>query len=111
VLHSFCQLPDCADGDNPEWLQLDSVGTIFGNTYFGGGNDRDQSGYGGGTLFRLKSKNYKVLHAFCSRPNRRDGEYPISGFAISGSGSLFGTTPDGGQNAFYGGGTAFELTP
>jgi hypothetical protein len=111
VLHSFCQLPDCADGDSPQALQLDPAGNIFGATYYGGGNDRDMNGFGGGTLFQLKGKNYKRLHAFCSKPNCSDGEYPIAGFAIGSGGAVYGTTPEGGRDAYYGEGTVFQFTP
>jgi uncharacterized repeat protein (TIGR03803 family) len=111
VLYSFCQSPDCADGVVPTSIQLDSSGTIFGDTFYGGGNDQDQYGDGGGTIFQLKGKNYKVLHAFCSKSDCSDGEYPLASLAIGSDGRLFGVTPDGGRGALSTAGTVFELSP
>lgn len=110
VLYSFCQQTDCADGASPDSIQLDPDGNLLGTTYYGGGNDIDQYGYGGGTVFELTGNTYNVLHAFCSQPDCTDGETPISGFAIGSGGTLFGTTPNGGLNT-YGKGVAYAISP
>jgi len=50
-----------------------------------------------------------VLYSFCSQtPFCTDGAYPLGGLIFDAAGNLYGTTAEGG---FYGGGTAFELTP
>ena len=78
---------------------------------YGGGNDGDADGCGGGTAFQLSGKRYKVLHAFCSKPDCADGEYPTTGLAVGAAGELFSVTFNGGNHAINGAGTVFELTP
>jgi uncharacterized repeat protein (TIGR03803 family) len=38
VLHSFCEQPDCLDGEYPSGLSLMPSGTIYGTTVYGGAN-------------------------------------------------------------------------
>ena len=50
----------------------------------------------------------KILYNFCSRPSCADGATPLAALIADASGSLYGTTLDGGA---HGGGTVFQLTP
>src|SRR6185437_5622706 len=111
VLYNFCELADCADGVFPQSVQQNSNGTILGTTYRGGGNDGDADGYGGGTVFQMSGKRYKVLHAFCSKRECRDGEYPTTGLAVGAAGALFSVTFNVGNHVINGAGTVFKLTP
>jgi hypothetical protein len=113
VLYTFCTLADCIDGSNPEAAPImDSSGNLFGTTQWGGGNDIDGSGLGGGTVFEISGSSMIPLYSFCAQANCTDGEYPIAPLAIDASGNLFGTTSQGGPSEVANaGGTVFELTP
>jgi uncharacterized repeat protein (TIGR03803 family) len=109
VLYAFCPQKHCRDGLAPlAGVSIDSVGNIFGTTAYGGGNDIDQGGLGGGTVFELSGAELSVLHSFCALPNCADGEYPVAQPSITSSGQLYGTTEGGGQFGF---GTLFEVAP
>jgi uncharacterized repeat protein (TIGR03803 family) len=114
VLHNFCSLSSCADGNQPIGdLTLDAAGDLLGATTFGGGNRIDRNHWGGGVVFSLKGK-LSVLYAFCAQAGCSDGEYPSAGMIADPSGNLFGTTSQGGAGAYrddHIGGTVFELTP
>jgi uncharacterized repeat protein (TIGR03803 family) len=125
VLYSFCPRgqPHCTDGAWPQsGLIMDKSGDLYGTTTAGGiypsGSPLQ---FGGGTVFELipnagRTKwTEKVLHSFCSQSgaNCVDGAVPPGGVIIDSSGSLYGTTREGGANATVPGraGTVFELIP
>ncbi len=117
VLYEFCKKADCRDGLSPNGeFALTLGGDLLGTTSFGGGNDIDVNGQGGGVVFELSpdsdSYTYKVLHSFCSEAECADGEYPLAPPTLDASGSLVGTTSLGGE---FGnnvvGGTVFQLKP
>jgi len=109
ALYSFCIQPDCADGQEPfSPLILDSSGDFFGSTQFGGGNDGDGYGDGGGTVFKLSGSDLQVLYSFCALPHCADGNYPRGSLARDAAGHIFGTTSTGGEDQL---GTVFELIP
>lgn len=99
VLHSF----DKTDGWNPtKALVMDAVGNLYGTTYNGGAHSA-------GTVFELArgtgdTWQEQVIHSFFPRPST-DGSNPDGGVIIF-SGTLFGTTYNGGA---YGYGTVFQL--
>jgi uncharacterized repeat protein (TIGR03803 family) len=112
VLYTFCSRDSlCSDGEEPidtGGLVLDSSGNLFGTANQGGGE------YQLGTLFELKisSKTLRTLYSFC--PTNfpcLDGALPESGLIQSASGTLYGTTTDGGENENNAGGTVFEIKP
>lgn len=114
VLYSFCSLSDCTDGDGPGEgpLALDASGNIYGTTYFGG---KYPCGVGGcGLVYKLDSTGHEtVLYNFTGG---NDGAYPYSGLAIDKTGTLYGTTEEGGDlscpvNNPFGCGVVFRLTP
>jgi uncharacterized repeat protein (TIGR03803 family) len=103
VLHGFCSLPKCADGEEPHTgVIFDSSGSLYGTT-FGGGPA------GKGTVFKLapSSSGWKetVLYSFCSLQNCNDGSEPY-GVVFDMAGSLYGTTSGGGTSGY---GTVFEV--
>jgi uncharacterized repeat protein (TIGR03803 family) len=102
VVYSF----DGADGYEP-WGTLikDKNGGLYGTTYAGGANDE-------GVVFMLSASGGKwtetVLHEFNS--SNEDGANPRAGLAWGSSGTLYGTTAEGGTPGYPGVGTVFELT-
>lgn len=111
VLHSFCQVANCTDGDAPNGLLMDVNGNLFGTTEYGGAN-------GWGAIFRLipngNGSQYSVIYNFCSQPNCADGGEPLSELILDENENLYGTTHYGGGNNIdrdqEGGGTAFRLS-
>jgi uncharacterized repeat protein (TIGR03803 family) len=107
VLYDFCSLSACADGESPTVgpLAMDSLGNIYGTTFFGGAEDD-------GVVFKLDASGKEtVLHNFTSAA---DGANPLAGLAIDNSGNLYGTAQVGGDTSCYpphGCGVVFELTP
>jgi hypothetical protein len=118
VLHGFKGVAPGAqfgDGANPNGgLVLDSTGTIYGTTYFGGNNQkgRCEGGVGGtgcGIVFALQPPatkggvwTEKLLHRF----NGQDGSNSAASVVFDGNGNLYGTTYFGPPNGF---GLVFKL--
>ncbi len=114
VLHNF---PGTAsgkqDGDGAEpngGLVLDSKGTIYGTSYFGGNGAAVCGSIGCGTVFSLsppakqgEAWTEKIIHRFSGQ----DGAEPTSGIMLGTSGTLYGTTRGG----IHGYGCAYELAP
>ncbi len=96
------------DGYEP-WGTLirDKNGALYGTTYAGGTYDV-------GTAFELSPAGGKwtesVLHTFQFDNGSNDGNNPIAGLRWGPSGSLYGTTSEGGTPGYPGVGTVFELT-
>jgi uncharacterized repeat protein (TIGR03803 family) len=90
ALYSF----DCySTGKNPYGgITFDAHGNLDGTTVSGGGSC---NGYGCGLVFQLDGSSEAVLHDF----DGADGSGPGGGVAIDKSGSLYGTTPDGGADS------------
>jgi uncharacterized repeat protein (TIGR03803 family) len=114
VLYSFCSLAKCADGDTPYYnLIFDKAGNLYGTASSGGGVSC--SGHGCGVVFELTphsdgSWTESVLYSF---RGGTDGAYPFAGLIFDGTGSLYGTTPSGGNlsDCINGCGVVFKLTP
>jgi len=120
VLFSFGAPPAPSRGGiNPSGtLVLDAKGNLYGTTTFGGhsSNCSNDGQTSCGVAFQLAPKAdgswaEKVLHAFTN--NGTDGAYPEP-MIFDAQGNLYGTTSSGGlygQEAWYFGGTALELSP
>jgi uncharacterized repeat protein (TIGR03803 family) len=106
VVHNFCSLADCADGQAPESSPiLGSDGNLYGTTYFGNGEDNS------GTVYSLTpSGTFGVVHTFSFHNtfdhSYNEGEDPIA-VVQDAHGNLFGTTYEGGT---FGQGNIFEIT-
>lgn len=112
VLYSFCSRSNCADGEEPGTgpLVRDSAGNLYGTTIFGG-TDRNCNGDACGVVFKLNpSGRETVLHSFTGGA---DGAFPFAGLVMSGSGSLYGTTLQGGARCYtsYTCGVVFRIIP
>jgi uncharacterized repeat protein (TIGR03803 family) len=108
VLHSFCSLANCADGDGgASGLLVDTADNLYGTASNGGT-------VGEGLLFELSPNAHKTkwteitLHSFCSVGGCTDGSFPGAGVIADGSGNLFGMTGYGGTPAA---GVVFKLVP
>jgi uncharacterized repeat protein (TIGR03803 family) len=88
-----------ADGRNPATaLATDSVGDIYGTTYFGGGADA-------GVVFKLKPNGKEVvLHSF---KRLDDGANPLGNLLIDDQDNVYGTANQGGNT---GNGTVFRIS-
>jgi uncharacterized repeat protein (TIGR03803 family) len=93
VLHEFCSLSGCADGNGPAaGLIIDAEGNLYGTTYYNG-----LFGLGAGVVFKVAPDGTEtVLHDFCSSGGCADGAFPAAGLTIDGFGNLYGTTITGG---------------
>jgi uncharacterized repeat protein (TIGR03803 family) len=116
VLHTFCSLTNCSDGENPyAGLIFDQAGNLYGATE-GGGN---QCFYNSscGVVFKLTPNSNgnwteSVLYSFCSLTNCRDGAYPEATTLIfDAAGNLYGTTGAGGPGGSGDCGVVFKLAP
>ena len=108
VLHNFCVVSPCADGESPISVMQARNGYLYGTTYGSRTN-----GYDFGTVFALTlNGTLTTLHSF-SGP---DGSYPVGALLQASNGNLYGTTSQGGSttscsDSFAGCGTVFEITP
>jgi hypothetical protein len=117
VLHRFVgvasgqQLGDGADPNGG--LVLDSKGSIYGTTYFGGSVKGECNGGSGGTgcgtVFEIippAKKDGAWAESVIYRFNGSDGATPAAGIIFNGTGHLYGTAFAGANN---GDGAVFEL--
>ena len=106
VLHSF---GSGGDGYTPSGIILVS-GALYGITQFGGTASSGPNN--GGTVFRLTNADGEwtetILYSFPGNFFGPDGDLPVGGLAIDGTGTLYGVTQAGGAS---GNGTVFALTP
>jgi hypothetical protein len=104
VLHKF---KSGTDGANPNGgLVLDSKGTVYGTTYYGGNYSGSCRGLGCGTVFKLTPPieeggawTENKIHVF----KDNDGTNPAAGLTFDAKGYLYGTT--------FSGSTVFRLAP
>jgi len=121
VLFSFGAPPAPSRGGTYPFgkLVLDSKGSLYGTTLYGGHSDNCDGGDGQtscGVAFQLAPKaggswTERVLHTFSN--NGTDGTFP-GPMVLDAAGNLYGTTGAGGPygdgSPFFGG-VAFELSP
>jgi hypothetical protein len=121
MLHAFAGGPagkKFGDGAEPNGgLVLDSEGSVYGTTYFGGDEAGECDGGGGGigcgTVFRLvppTKKGGAWTEKALQRFNGQDGDNPAAGVVFGGDRSLYCTTVGGGGGNFPSG-TAVQLVP
>ena len=103
------------DGSSPSGaLVFDKVGNLYGTTQKGGGSSScSESGYGCGVAFELTPQSggrwkETVLHRF---QNGSDGAVPNGSLILDSSGTIYGTTLEGGMAESDGCGTVFNIVP
>ncbi|MFL6689810.1 MAG: choice-of-anchor tandem repeat GloVer-containing protein [Alphaproteobacteria bacterium] len=101
VVHAFCSLGNCADGELPTGrLTMDAAGNLFGTTFVGGAQQ-------GGTVFQLTGGTHQVIFDFCSGACQGAASEPTEGVIFDDTGNLLGTAGGGKTNL----GVAYRLTP
>src|SRR5579863_558042 len=94
VLHSFTGESD--GGDPWAGLLMDSAGTLYGTTYYGGKIPCGGFQYGCGTVFKLnKYGKETVLHSFAGGT---DSGFPAGALVMDANGNLYGTTYGNGTD-------------
>ena len=93
-----------AGGDDPyAGLVLGTDGNFYGTTEVGG----EPYGAGDGTIFKIAPEGtLTTLYTFCTQANCADGAVPDSGMVQATDGAFYGTTTQGGTDAY---GTAYRL--
>jgi uncharacterized repeat protein (TIGR03803 family) len=112
VLHSFCSLAGCADGEAPYRgpLAIDASGNLYGTT--GSGGNRSCDGYGCGIIYKLDASGHEtVLYNFVGG---KDGAGPFPGVVMDKAGNLYGVAGRYGDAGCkdgdgYGCGLVFEI--
>jgi uncharacterized repeat protein (TIGR03803 family) len=104
--HVLYEFQGANDGGSPSTMIMDSTGTIYGTTSYGGEFNKNCP-LGCGVIFQLFPVNgtwaYKVLYAFHGAPH----ESPWGNLVQDASGNLFGLS--GAYSSGYG--DIFELSP
>lgn len=95
VLYDFGSKPYDATASTAP-LIFSKTGDLYGTSYYGGS-------FGGGAVFKLTHKasgwKERILYSFCPGGFPCvDGQHPFSGVVLDRSGSLYGTTTQGGGN-------------
>jgi len=113
VLHSFCSMPQCADGQYPSSaVVMDNAGNLFGATTSGGNGASCPDVGICGTIYTVSPNGGEsVVYNFCSKADCRDGSDPIGDLAANGTsifGTTFGTRVINSQDLY--GDNLFELT-
>src|SRR5580698_2725511 len=106
LLYPFNSSGSLSDGGQPEaGLTRDSVGNLYGTTFFGGlGTGCDIYYAGCGTVFKVDTSGTEtVLHVFSGAG---DGWNPTARLILDSAGNLYGTAGYGGT---YGQGTVFKI--
>jgi len=113
TLYTFCGMPNCPDGENPNaGLVLATDGNFYGTTTLGGT-------HGGGTVFRMTREGVlTTIYNFCAQQQVycNDGQAPQAALVQAKDGTLYGTTTEGGQPSSFqclttgGCGTVFKIT-
>jgi uncharacterized repeat protein (TIGR03803 family) len=114
VLYTFGTNGGVDDGSSPNGgLVFDTVGNMYGTTYFGGGSSLCIDGCG--TVFELSPVagggwTEKLLYTF---GDGQDGIHPSTGLVFDAQGDLYATTAGNGSEGCQGTdcGTVFELSP
>lgn len=112
VLYSFT---GGSDGGGPfGGVVRDAAGNLYGTAYGGGPHGGAGCINGCGTVFKLDSSGVlTVPHAFAG--GATDGAFPMGGVVLDASGSLYGTTTEGGDLNCYGDtngcGVVFKVDP
>jgi uncharacterized repeat protein (TIGR03803 family) len=111
LLHTFCSLPNCADGEFPSAAPVfDTAGNLYAPT-----GQTENPPMGEGTIFKLSPEpegkwQFSSLYSFCASGffPCTDGAIPAGLLTIDNAGDVYGTTDGGGKK---GGGVVFQIVP
>jgi uncharacterized repeat protein (TIGR03803 family) len=100
-LYKFTGTP--ADGSEPLWMHLIQAtdGNFYGTTEFGGVSNV-------GTVFKITPGGTPTILYQFKGYTVNDGAFPEAGLVQGSDGNFYGTTYEGGTNAY---GTVFKMTP
>lgn len=105
VLHNFDDGSVTNDGRTPMGrLVQDSSGNVYGIAYLSYAYTTPT--YAGVVYKYNSSTGFQIIHRFADGSVTNDGRYPAGGLVIDSSGTLYGTTTEGGA---HGQGTIFKL--
>jgi uncharacterized repeat protein (TIGR03803 family) len=108
TLYSLCSQTGCTDGSGPSAGLVQTAGSLYGTTGFGGTGGHCPYPGGCGTVFKITPRGaLTTLYSFCSHSACPDGAFP-GGLVLATDGSLYGTTFLNGANGY---GTVFKITP
>lgn len=97
VLHSFCSLNNCGDGQRPlGGVILGAGGVLYGTTY--GHGSLMSNTNPGGAVFKIPPKGKESVLCKLGSAACPVGEFPVGSLIADGSGNLYGTTSWGGTN-------------
>jgi uncharacterized repeat protein (TIGR03803 family) len=111
VLQSLHTFYGGNDGSDPTTtLLIAPDGTLYGDTFFGGGSDNCDFGMGCGAAFSLRPPQNACKSASCpwvetvlySFQGGHDGQHPSSGLVMDAAGNLYGVNLNGGDGNPYG---------
>jgi uncharacterized repeat protein (TIGR03803 family) len=91
-------------------LIADAAGNLYGTTAAGGGGHCYKK-TGCGTVFELAPDGTETVIYRFKGPFDGDGELPLAGVILDGSGNIYGTTALGGLYCGDGCGTIFRIAP
>ena len=113
VLHNFGDGTVVGDGGSPDGELIQGAdGNFYGTANTGGSNNRNDSIYGGGTVFKMTPQGtLTVLHTFDDGSLPNDGLYPEGALVQGKDGNFYGTTAEDHSGNSYPEGAIFEMTP
>ena len=107
-LYNGFYCPDGNEGIAPGGLVFDTVGNLYGATFYGGPQGCTAAPEGCGTVFRLTPTSAGWVETTLHELNEATDGALVGGLVMDHAGNIYGGTETGGPG---GGGTIWELSP